>query len=638
LVVPLLAAAASALLPPLGPYTYQDGERRFTVQTPLSWHVEQDIGGLRMTRQAGQEVLGTVVLGFRELDKPISQDAFLDAELAPLAARYGHFKVLSRTAPEGEPRVRLAALSFTCSGFACRGYVMTCSGDETGTVGFAFAESVTARQLGLEDLVPLIVAGSYDAHAVRGADVAQAQSQEQSTAQVMDRLYGDAGKDFKNYLDFEQKHNKLFPTELAACSTFQPILRDLKGFLIGYLNDRAKERVAPLKLFCVPTKEFNAFCQFPTADGPGYLCFHAELLETFAHMAQEYTYLRERKLPVEQFGTELTAYTHALAEAVLSVKPLPAAGAINFYDPAVSARYTRVFRSMMGVVVAHEMAHNYLHHFEAGGTNEALSIQQREVAADTAGLANIETAADKSDLWEGGAIHAFAMLAQVDADAAQHGSVIPEWARDHPYAIGRLRMAEATLGPDDFKRRHDPWNAGGSIEPTGEGVEVVTETTFTHPQSHDVIKVPAGWVGAYDAASGVFQMRPGNADGNLPLAAYGYGGTYASAQAIVDDMIADMRKSMPSLKVDDTGPFKTGNPNITAAIFHAFGTLGGEQVGVIGLGLQTAGGSHSLLLITPVKRYDADAKVFDGVLGGLAFSRPTASAYRLFMDLLGRFV
>jgi hypothetical protein len=620
LLLPLLSAAASALLPPLTDYHYKDADRAVTVQAPQDWRVTKVDNGLDMQRDPAQPIFGAVELRFAEFDAPPTQDAFLDSVLTALGKRFTHFEVVSRQAPEGQPKVRLAVVSFSSDGVPCRGHVMTASGQQTGTSGFGWAEAVTARTLKMDDLVPMVVAGSYGAYTVRGAGDDE---RGQANDAAFDKLYAGCGKDFRQTLeDFEQKHlvdRSLMP----MCASYQPILRELKNYLSVYLPERDKERVATLNVYCVPVKDFNAFCIGRNNEGPGFLCFYESFTKAVADAAQEYTALREQHKSVDEVGETLTAYTTALGKAVVDNQPYPDPLHIDFANPTTTAHYVKVFRSMMAMVVAHEMAHYYLRHAESGETGDNFSIQQREVAADTAAIQHLQKIADSStELWEGGAIHLLGLLATVDnlcvgraANAPQ-----PEWNRTHPYGRTRLGMAKAALGADNFETRNDPWNGKGEVETGSEGVQVMGGAThFTHPTSKAVMTVPFGWVGSFDDSSGVYQMRPAGASGGLPMICYSCGGTYATPQAITDEILGDLRRTAPDLEIRRNDNWDTGNANIKAHVLLGAGTFNGQRLMVNLVGMQCGGVSHSALLMTPEAQFEHDAHIFDDFLVSVRF-------------------
>lgn len=620
-----MTSAAQAMLPPLTGYTYNDGERRVAVQVPTDWQVSPLPAGLQVQRDPRSEVGGTAVLGFYEYDQAPTPDTFMKTALDQWARRYARFEVLSTTAPPDRPRVRLASVAFNVDGFPCRGYVMAVIGRETGTLGLAYAEAVGARQMQLDTLVQLLVAGTYGAFPVRGD--ADSEST-QATKQAVEKLFGDGDKDFKQLWKELEEESKLTFDMLPACGTYQPVMRDLKKYLSGYLPERPKERVNDLKVYCLPTKEFNAFALGRNDLGPGFLAFHAHFTRTFAALAQQYTSLRERKLSQERFGAELTAYSAALSEAVLKGQPLPAPNKIDFADAAVTNRFVRVFRSMIGLVMAHEMAHYYLRHNESGGDKSPFSVQQREIAADAAAIQLFQTAADRSeDLWEGGAIHAFGLFATLDNVLATLKGTVkhePEWTKDHPAGKTRLDMALAALGADNFKFRNDPWGPG-VLDPGVDGVRVVgglksgAAAAFTHPVSGTDIPVPDNWVGAYDEEAQVFTLKPKGASGALPLAAYSCGGKYAGPKAVCDEVIAEIRRNGKDWEQVKNEVFETGADKLKAHLLTGRMTLGGSKVGILAFGVITPKMAHALLLVSPVERVDDDLKVFGKLLEGISF-------------------
>ncbi|MBI5832173.1 MAG: hypothetical protein HZB16_07680 [Armatimonadetes bacterium] len=621
-----LAGNARAMLPPLSAFAYNDGERRVAVQVPTDWQVSPLASGLRAQRDPRTEIGGTVVLGFYDYDQAPTPDAFLKTALDQWSARYARFQVIETSAPAERPRVRLASVSFSLDGFPCRGYVMAVIGRETGTLGFAYAEAVGARQMQLDDLVQLVVAGSYGAFPVRGPADADAT---QATQQAVAKLFGDADKDFKQLWKELDDGSKLTFDMLPTCGTYQPVMRELKKYLSSYLPQRPQERVADLRVYCLPTKEFNAFALGRNDLGPGFLAFHAYFTRSFAALAQQYTSLRERKLPVERFGAELTAYSAALSEAVLKGQPLPAPNKIDFADAALANRYLRVFRSMIGLVMAHEMAHYYLRHNESGGDKSPFSVQQREIAADAAAIQLYETAADRSeDLWEGGAIHAFGLFATLDNVLNTLKGTVkhePEWTKDHPAGKTRLDMALAALGADNFKFRNDPWGPG-VLDPGVEGVKVVgglraggAASAFTHPVSGASIPVPEGWVGAYDESAKAFTLKPKGASSALPLAAYSCGGKYSGPSAVCDEIVAEIRKTGADWTQVKNEAFETGADKLKAHLVTGRMTLNGAKVGVLAFGLITPKMAHALLLVSPVERIDDDLKVFGKLLEGISF-------------------
>jgi len=547
------ALPARALMPPLADYRFDDGEVELAVKVPQDWTVERLEHGLRMQRDAQQDLFGSALLGFYEYAKAPAPDKFLESALTAWSEQFDRWQVLSTTAPPDRPRVRLASVSFRRLGFPCRGYVMAVIGKETGTIGFCYAETVQSKELHLDDLVQMLVAGTYEAFPVRSGGDAKDSDAQQAVDQAIQQLYGDATADFEEVWESMAGEGQLDGGLLGTCGTFQPALRNLKSFLSSHLSERPKERVESLAVYCIPATDFNAFALGRNEKGPGFLAFHARLAMAFAALAQEYTSLRNQGLDHDALGARLTDFSGRLAAAVIENQPLPEPEPLDFSKDANLQRFEIVFDGMIGLVMCHEMAHYYLRHSESGQDGTAFSVQQREVAADSAALAHIQRAADQSnDVWEGGAIHAFGFLATID-NVAGGGEDQPEWTRSHPLGSTRLSMATATIGEDNFEFRNDPWNGGGQLEHGSGGVQVVgglggqpgadvPVVAFTHPLSQVDFTFPEGWVAQFDNESNVLQITRRDADG-LPMAVYSCGGDYASSKAICDEVFGELKKS-----------------------------------------------------------------------------------------------
>lgn len=625
LTLPLAASLAAGLMPPLADYTYDDGERQAVLKMPDDWAVSHVDNGVRAQRDKSHDLLGTVMLGFYEYRQAPTPDKFLESALATWGEQYAQWKVTARTSPEGRPRVRLATVRFSRMGFPCRGYVMAVIGKETGTLGFAYGEVVHAANMHLDDLVQLVVAGSYGAFPIRGQGDSDAK---QAFEQAKAKLYGGHKQDFQGVWDELVKKDGLDPELLGACGTLQPALRNLKGFLSQYLSARPRERVKELALYCLPTHEFNAFALGRNDAGPGFLAFHAALAQSFAALAQEYTSLRNQKLVPEALGARLTDYSGRLAEAVLRGRPLPEPEPVNFADADQAARFEKVFYGMIGLVMSHEMAHYYLRHSESGQDQATpFSIQQREVAADSAAIAHLQRAADESpNVWEGGAIHAFGFLATIDNVAQRMKGAKekePEFTRSHPFGSTRLDMAMAALGTDTFRFRNDPWTGSSQLETGDGGVQVVggleqaggpvTQTTFTHPVSGVEFTFPAGWLAEFDKESNVLSFRRKNA-GNLPMAVYSCGGKYPTPKAITDELYTEMRKSAKGFKITKDAAMDTGNAKLVAHIAVAQGNYNGADLALVALGIRSPGWNHAIMLMTPKANLDRDVADFEALL------------------------
>ncbi|NUP99874.1 MAG: hypothetical protein HUU35_08465 [Armatimonadetes bacterium] len=634
LLLPLVAGLAGAIMPPLQDYTFNDGERQVHLKVPKSWQIEGIEHGLRARKDPDNDLFGTALLGFYEFDRAPSPDSFLDQALATWGKQFSRFKVLSKSKPKDRARVRLATVSFSLYGFPCRGYAMAVVGEETGTLGFTYADTTRAKQLHLDDLVQLLVAGSYGAYPVRGEGDDDAR---QAIKQAFDQLYGDGNDDLAAILKELEDAEELDYDLLSVCATFQPALRNLKEFLAQYLTQRPRERVKELAVYCVPTHQFNAFALGKNDLGPGLLAFHARLTEAFAQLAQHYTSLRNRKLEPEELSRELTGYSAALAEAVLAGGDMPAAGAIDFANDTDLARYEKVFYSLIGLVMSHEMAHYYLQHSESFGAMateaappDAFRVQQREVAADSAALAHLQAAADHNpDVWEGGAIHAFGFLATVDNVAkrlAGKPEEQPEYMRSHPLGQTRLDMASAALGPPSFDFRNDPWNRGSSLEHGDAGILVVggdpvlrgDQRTFTHPTSQVDFTFPTGWVAEFDAEEGTLSLRR-EGGGNLPYAVYSCGGEYPNPKAVASEVINEMKKSAKGFKVTRDEALQSGHEKLKLHLTVAEGKFGAGHLALVAVGVKTPGMSHGLLLMTPANRLSTDLPDFESLLQHMGY-------------------
>lgn len=625
----LAGGPARAIMPPLSDYKFDDGEVELAVKVPQDWNVERLDHGLRMQRDAHQDLFGSALLGFYEYAKAPSPDKFLDGALAAWSEQFDNWQVLAKSAPPERPRVRLASVSFRRLGFPCRGYVMAVIGKETGTIGFCYAETVQAKELHLDDLVQLLVAGTYEAFPVRSGESTTDSDAQQAVDQAIQKLYGDAAADFEEVWQEFAGEGQLDAGLLGTCGTFQPALRQLKLFLSGFLAERPKERVQDLAVYCIPATDFNAFALGRNEKGPGFLAFHARLALAFAALAQEYTSLRNQGLEHDALGARLTDYSGRLAAAVIRNEALPEPEDLDFSKDSNLQRFEKVFDGMIGLVMCHEMAHYYLRHSESGEDGTAFSVQQREVAADSAALAHIQRAADQShDVWEGGAIHAFGFLATID-NVAGEGGAEPEWTRSHPYGATRLSMATATLGEDNFAFRNDPWNGGAQLEHGSGGVQVVGGLTrpggtdqpvvaFTHPQSQVDFTFPDGWIAQFDAESNVLQMTRRGMDG-LPMAIYSCGGEYASAKAICDEVFGELKKSAKGFQQTSDENLNTPNEKLKVHVGIAQGKFPAGQLALVCLGIQSPGWNHAIMLMTPSERLEQDLADFEKIIDQMRF-------------------
>ena len=632
--LPLLLAVvfngvpASAIMPPIGDYAFDDGEVELAVKVPQNWNVEQLDHGLRMQRDGQQDLFGSALLGFYEYAKAPTPDRFLDGALAAWSEQFDQWQVLSKTDAPERPRVRLASVSFRRFGFPCRGYVMAVIGKETGTIGFCYAETVQAKELHLDDLVQVLVAGSYEAFPVRGGSSDQDDEAKQAVDQLITQLYGDAAGDFEEVWQQMADEGHLDAGLLGVCGTYQPSLRHLKVFLSSFLSERPKERVESLSVYCIPATDFNAFALGRNDTGPGFLAFHARLTLAFAALAQEYTSLRNQQLDHDTVGARLTDFSGRLAAAVISNEELPEPEALDYSKEINLARFEKVFDGLIGLVMCHEMAHYYLRHSESGEDGTAFSVQQREVAADSAALAHIQRAADESnDVWEGGAIHAFGFLATID-NVAGGGDAQPEWTRDHPLGTTRLSMAEATIGEDNFEFRNDPWNGGARLEHGSDGIQVVggytqpggndTAVAFTHPLSKVDFNFPAGWTAQFDAESNVLQISRTDSDG-LPTAIYSCGGDYPSAKAITDEVFGEIQKGAKAFNQTSDEDLEVPNDQIKVHVAVAQGKFPAGQLALVCLGIQSPGWNHAIMLMTPAERLEQDLADFETIIDQMRF-------------------
>ncbi|MCC7491545.1 MAG: hypothetical protein IT204_04320 [Fimbriimonadaceae bacterium] len=627
-VLVLTLGPAHAVLPPLVDHTFDDGERKVELKVPASWTVQAAGNGLQAWKDPATDLFGAAVLSFHEYDKAPTPDAFLDGALATLAKQYSNWKVIARVKPKDRPRVRLATVGFSLFGFPCRGYVMAVIGQETGTLGFCYAETVAARQQRLDELVQLLVAGSYGAYPVRGeADSEGAQAQQQA----IEKLYGGASKDFQELWDELGKDKSLDADFLGQAGTDQPALRNLKNFLAQYLPSRPRERVKDLKVYCVPTTIFNAQALGRNESGPGFVVFYTGLTRPFRFLAQHYCHLRAKGLPPAQLSEPLVSYSERLAEAVLKQTALPPPGAVNLANDAELARYEKTFYSMIGLVMAHEMAHYYSRHGESGqDPSDPFSVQQREIDADAAAIANIQSVADgTTDVWEGGVIHAFGFLATVDNVAKKLSGekrTEPEYTRSHPLGTTRLKLATAKLGVDDYQMRNDPWTQSKILETSDSGVVVVGGTgakagaagTFKHPQSGVVFTFPEGWAGQYDPDSNVLTIRSQGGD-NFPLALYSCGGEYSSPKAVTQEILGELKKSAQGFQITQDAPFDSGNANLKVHLTIANGKFPAGDLAAVVLGIRSPKLYHGVLLMTPPKRLQQDLAAFDKLITSMQF-------------------
>jgi hypothetical protein len=288
---------------------------------------------------------------------------------------------------------------------------------------------------------------------------------------------------------------------------------------------------------------------------------------------------------------------------------------------------------MIGLVMCHEMAHYYLRHSESGEDGTAFSVQQREVAADSAALAHIQRAADQSnDVWEGGAIHAFGFLATID-NVSGGAENEPEWNRSHPLGKTRLSMASATIGDDNFEFRNDPWNGGAALEHGSGGIQVVGGVTqptgggtgadqpvvaFTHPLSQVDFTFPAGWVGRFDGESNVLQMTRNDTQG-LPMAIYSCGGDYASAKSICDEVFGELKKSANGFQQTSDEDLQVPNDKLKVHVSVAQGKFPAGQLALVCLGIQSPGWSHAIMLMTPSERLEKDLADFEQIIDQMRF-------------------
>ncbi len=623
--LPLLCGRAQALLPPLTDYKYNDGEREIELKVPDSWHVQKVQNGLRAQRDPLADVGGTVVLGFYEYEQAPTPDAFLKDALAAWAGQYDAWQVVEQSAPAERPRVRLATVGFRQYGVACQGYVMAVIGRQTGTIGFAYAETSAAQRMRLGDLVQLVVAGSFTAFPVRGEGTSPEAGQ--AIAQAYERLYGSAGRDFKAIWQDLEKEREIDPKLIDFCGTYQPELRQLKATYQQYLTERYKARAKEMSVYCLPTKTFNAFALGKNDIGPGFLAFHAALTRAFANLAQQYTYLRARNLSVKDFGPELTSYSTRLAEAVVRGQEQPPPGKIDFADKDVVQRYQTVFHGMIGLVMAHEMAHYYLRHNISGQDfSEPHTVQQRELQADSAALDNIQAAADKDNsVWEGGSIHAFGFLATVDnvVQRLSGAQKKKEYFLSHPYGETRFKLAAAALGKDNFQFRNDPWTKSTRVIQGDDGVDVIGGTgpvlaVLKHPKSNVEFTVPEGWTAHLDNTTGTvtFQREGG---GSLPLMVYSCGGEYPSAEAICTSLVGNFKKKAGSFTEGRNKTIKSGNDKIKVHLIDGTGDFSGNKVALLTVGIQSPGWNHGLILLTTPANLARDSKAVEQLVLKMRF-------------------
>lgn len=619
---------AAALLPPLEDYSWGDDELRVTIQVPRDWQTTPLPDGVRMRRDSINELSGAVALQFLNLTEPREPEAVLQQALDAWSDEFGAWRVTSVSTPPDRPRVRVAELKARRLGFPVTGYAMAVVGRETATVGFGYAEPVSAKRLELPTLVELLVAGSQASFPVRGKGD---DSADQAVEQTVQRLYGDGAKDFQSYLKDLADQNELKDELLSECATFQPELRRLGDSLLNSLPKRAEDRCRELKIYCVPSREFNAFTAGRNDEGPGFLVFDAGLTDVFAALSQEYAALRERQLSPEQVGTALTAYSTKLAEAVLRESELPRPEPINFADESQTRRFVKVFHSIIGVIMAHEMAHYYLRHSESGETGDPFSVQQREVAADTAAIGHLQAAADAGlDVWEGGAIHAFGFLATLDNVATALGGQERqvEWTRTHPFGQTRLDMARASLGSDNFHFRNDPWNGGSELEHGPGGIRVVgglesgggeTAVAFTHPVSGVVFQFPTGWRAELDPDDEVLTIRRVGREQGLPLMLYTCGGEYKSAKAIAKDIYHQLGKDGAGLTLQENRAVDLGDPQAKAHVITVEGRVEKSPMRLCIVGVLREGAAHGFLLMSSLADAETDQADFDDLFRNLTF-------------------
>ncbi len=626
----LTVSLSAAMMPPMADYTYNDGERQLTVKVPRDWRVEKQARGLRALKEAKNDVLGTALLGFYEFDRAPTPDAFIDGALVAWSKQFDDWRNVSINAPQGRPRVRLATVTFRQYGFRCTGYVMTVSGRETGTIGFCYAENILAKELRLDDLVQLFVAGSYGAHAIRGSDDSEAR---QAFEQAKRRLYGDANKDFLALFDMMDKQNKVNPAWIGLCGTYQPALRNIRAKVEKYLDARARARIGKINTYCAPMREFNAYSVYPNPGGPGFLVFFVPLVRSYALLAEQYAALRAKGLTPEQLGPVLTAYSERLAEAILRNQDPPQPERVNMANDQERRRWEKVFYGMIVGVVAHEMAHYYLQHGASGQTNDPFSIQQRELMADQEALSVIRRAADQdTDIWEGGVIHQFGFSATLENVFKHLASKPdePEYKYDHPTSDTRLKLALAQIGPDNFQVRHDPWTDSSVIESGDSGVQVVggsrrtgggggtgATSTLVHPVSKVQFNLPAGWVAQLDPQTNRLLLRRQNA--NLPMVVYACGGQYNSPEAITTEIVNSMRQNAQQFETMKQQALDTGNPKIKAHFVIAKGQFPIGQLGLLALGMQTANMSHGVMMMTTPEQFDKDAAELEQIVAKMRF-------------------
>ncbi|MBI2300376.1 MAG: hypothetical protein HYU66_15760 [Armatimonadetes bacterium] len=610
----LCANLAGAILPPLAPHDYQAGDQPITLRLPADWTLQPLPDGLRAQRDPRQDLYGTLTLRFRPLAREVTADELLKTTLEACAQGLSAWRVVRLEAPADRPRVRFAEVAFRRLGITCRGYAMVVAGRATGTLGFAYADAVSARELQLDDLVTLVTADSHAAlPALDKADTTAAQGLGEAYA----KLYGDGDRDFQAMLAVLQQKNALDPDLLGFCGTFQPVLRTLKGFLTPSLPERQKARVKDLRVYCVPTRDFNAVTLGRNDLGPGFILFHARFVQSFARVAQEYASLRERHLGAAELSAELTSYSGALAEAVARGQPLPEPGPLNYADAGQNERFVKAFYGILGLVLAHEMAHYYLRHNEGGAPAEPFAVQQQEVAADVAAIEHLQRAADASpDVWEGGAIHAFGFLATLDNVVQRAtGQAPPEWTRTHPLGKTRLQMAMRSLGEDDLNFRHDPWNHGSALEHSAAGVQVVGggglpaagEPPFKHPQSGVLLSCPAGWVAHYEEDSKVVVLRRRNQTGGLPVLMYSCGGQYSSSQQITAEILSEVAKGGQKLETLKDQDLDLGNAALQGHLAIAQGSFDAGVLAVVALGIKSPGMAHGIVLLTPADQLEQNA-------------------------------
>lgn len=627
-----------ALLPALTDHTLPTAAGERTISVPRDWQLAPTETGLRMQRDPQTTLFGAASLEFFRYETAPSPDTFIHTALDRWAGELPDFEVLEVSAPDERPRVRLAKVRFRLNGFVCSGSVMAVIGRQTGTLGFGYAEAVTARRLQLDELVPLLVAGTYEAFPVRavGADPAAAQAQ----AQAVEGLYGSGGDDLKSLLTELDDNGQMDLALLGRCGMFQPLLRSLKSFLVPYLSEREQERIGQAEIYCIPGHDFNAFALGRNDLGPGFVAFFAGMCDPFARAAEHYCALREQGLPAGELSGRLTDYTSELAVAILAGEPLPEPESIDWADQEQVNRFVKVFNSMIGTVMAHEMAHYYMRHSESGQTPDPHSIQQREVAADAAAVRHLQHVADESsEFWEGGIIHCFGLFATIDnvMKQATGAQQMPEYMSTHPFGETRLSMAAAMVGDDNLAMRHDPWNPGGELEASGAGVQVVGglgqvaglgggappdipaggTPVFQHPVSGARLPVPAGWEGMFDPATGLVVMARIGQDGTLPMIGYSTGGDYPSARAVVEDVLANLRASAGPAEVLRDEPLQREGPPLEAHLMVAHGNYAVGPATIVSIGILAGGQAHGLLLLTADP--EADVPVLLEIFGGMQF-------------------